>query len=59
MFGQTTTGLASQGEADGAVGVGQAGSGAGVGLEQLGEPLAEDVLRASGVATAEAAYEKT
>jgi hypothetical protein len=58
-FGQTATGLAAQGEADDAVGVGQAGGGAGMGLEQLGESLAEDVLSASEFGTAEAAYEET
>jgi hypothetical protein len=30
-----------------------------MGLEQLGESLAEDVLRASGVVTAETAYQET
>jgi hypothetical protein len=36
MFSQADTGLATQGEADDAVGVGQAGGGAGMGLEQWG-----------------------
>jgi hypothetical protein len=59
MFGQTATGLAAQGEAKDAMGVGQAGGGSSMGLEQVRESLTEDELRASGVGTAEAANGKT
>jgi hypothetical protein len=57
VCGEACARLAAEGEADGTVGVGQTVGGAGVGLEQPGEPFAEDALRASGIDTAEASDE--
>ncbi len=59
LFGQAATGLAAQGEAKDAVSIGQAEGGAGMSLEQLGESFTENMLRASGINTAEAAHEQT
>jgi hypothetical protein len=54
-LGEAGAWLTTEGEADGAVGVGQPGGCAGVGVEQLREALAEDGPRATGVEAAEAA----
>jgi hypothetical protein len=57
-LGQPRPRLAAEGEADGAVGCGQPGTGAGMDIEQLGKAFAEDGLWASGIEAAEAANEE-